>query len=677
MKRIAIIISVLTAGFCSLNAQERSLVNTSESPFAKLSGVNVGEAAWTDGFWAERYEVCMHSMVPHMMDQYLDDSVSHAFLNFEIAAGLKDGEHFGPPFHDGDFYKIFEGLVMDYAATRDKNINDRMDRMIEVITASQRSDGYLHTPVAIATRMHPEKKHEFSERLDFETYNMGHLMTLATLHHRVTGQENLLNIAKASADFLYKYYKAYPGKLADNAICPSHYMGVTELYRSTGDEKYKELAKGLIDIRAMVKEGTDHNQDRIPFKQQTTAMGHAVRANYLYAGAADVYAETGDDSVMHALEQIWNDVSSNKLYITGATGALYDGVSPNGTTYDQPSIQRVHQAYGRPYELPNLTAHNESCANIGNLLWNWRMFAISGEARYIDVLEQVAYNSLLAGVSLDGKGYFYTNPLSVHHEHGLSDSLRWSKTREPYISYCNCCPPNTIRTIAQMQDYAYALSDKGLWINLYGSSELTSTMKNGSTLSLKQESNYPWDGNVSIVLNECPSQSFSIFVRIPGWADAATLKVNGSTITKLAQAGTYYEIERSWSKGDQIAIEFPMEVKLMTANPLVEATRNQVAVMRGPVVYCLESADVPKNYQLTDIVLTAGKPMKAKAANIAGSKMYVIEGSAWALQNEKTAEQLYHPLKADRKKTKIQLVPYYAWGNRGKGDMSVWLPFSY
>ncbi|MDA3879185.1 MAG: glycoside hydrolase family 127 protein [Prolixibacteraceae bacterium] len=676
MKRIISLSTVLLLALLTVNAQDKSLVNTSESPFAKVTAPNITDVVWTGGFWGERSDICMNSMVPHMLEQYLDDSVSHAYLNFRIAAGLEKGEHVGPPFHDGDFYKILEGLVMSYAQSPTPEKEKQLDEIIDMIGRSQREDGYIHTPVAIESRMHPEKKHEFSERLDFETYNMGHLMTLACLHNRVTDKENLLDIAKNATDFLYRYYKEYPAKLADNAICPSHYMGVTEMYRTTGEPRYKELAQGLIDIRNMVTEGTDHNQDRTPFKQQTQAIGHAVRANYLYAGAADVYTETGDDSILTALEHIWNDVVSNKLYITGACGALYDGVSPNGTTYQPSEIQQVHQAYGRPYELPNLTAHNESCANIGNLLWNWRMFAITGKAQYIDILEEVAYNSLLAAVSLDGINHFYTNPLSVNHAHGLSDSLRWSKEREPYISYCNCCPPNTSRTIAQMQSYAYAVSDNDVWVNLYGSNKLNTTLPSGEKINLSQTSQYPWDGNISIKIQEDPNATFNINLRIPAWVDEYTVKVNGKKINTDVAPGNFLSVKRKWTANDEIEIEFPMDVKLMAANPLVEATRNQVAVKRGPVVYCIEEADVPEETILTNIAIPVKNNLKPEHMAIGESNFMVLKGKATIIQAGSPEGKLYNELKPSNRKTNITLVPYYTWGNRGRGNMSVWLPVS-
>lgn len=672
MRNIFISILLLTSVVAS--AQEKAIINNSQSKFVKVYPVDMNSVSWTEGFWAERFDVCKTSMVPHMMGNYVDDEVSHAFKNFEIAAGLDKGEHIGPPFHDGDFYKMLEAEIVVYGKTNDPELKKEIDNIINVIAKSQREDGYIHTPTSIKEQQNPDQKHEFNERLNFETYNMGHLMTAACLHYRITGEKNLLNIAIGATDFLCNFYKRASEELAKNAICPSHYMGVTEMYRTVKDPKYLELAHQLIEIRNLVENGTDHNQDRIPFKQQTKAVGHAVRANYLYAGVADVYAEVGDDSLWTALNHIWNDVVYHKMYITGACGALYDGISPKGTSYSPLLIQQVHQAYGEDFELPNRTAHNESCANIGNLLWNYRMFLASGESKYIDVLETVAYNSLLAGVSLDGKGYFYTNPMAVSHTHGLSDSLRWSKTREPYISYCNCCPPNTIRTIAEMQDYAYSLSENAVWINLYGSSSFTGKLLNGKKVELLQSTNYPWDGNVKVEIEKLPKNTILKF-RKPRWSETLIIKYNGIPIEADFHKGYVY-VQKAWKKGDAIEIVMEMEPVLVASNPLVEANINQVAVQKGPIVYCLDGAFLPDGVEVADVVVPIDAAFESLAIDVDGNNFQALEGELLIIEKNEWKNQLYRPVKRKTVTKKIRLIPYYAWGNNGKADMRVWLPLS-
>ncbi len=429
----------------------------------------------------------------------------------------------------------------------------------------------------------------------------------------------------------------------------------------------------MIEIRDLVKNGTDHNQDRIPFKQQTKAVGHAVRANYLYAGAADVYAETGDDSLLIALENIWHDVVERKMYVTGACGALYDGVSPNGTTYDPTEIQQVHQAYGRDYELPNITAHNESCANIGNLLWNWRMLQITGDAAYADVMETVMYNSLLAGVSLDGTGYFYTNPLCVVRE--ISDSLRWSKDREPYISYCNCCPPNTIRTIAEIQEYFYSKSDNGITVNFYGGNHLATKLGN-EPVELEQTTDYPWNGQVKITIQNYPRNK-SLFLRIPGWTDKAEIKINGKTENIKAVPGHFAKISRNWEKGDVIELSLPMTPQFMISNPLVEENRNQVAVQRGPVVYCLESPDIPEESSIFDYKISSGTELEPVETSFAGVNLVALKGKLLEEKPQNWNNTLYRKISDSKPDTiPIQLIPYFAWDNRGKSEMTVWIPLS-
>jgi DUF1680 family protein len=669
MAILACALVVTTAG----HGQDRGLVNTSKSSHARLVPLNLTDVQWTDGFWAERFAVCKEAMVPHVLNHYMDDEVSHAFANFEIAAGMKEGRHRGAPFHDGDFYKILEGAIAVHAAHWNDAVDQEIDAVISVIGQSQRKDGYIHTPVVIKQREHMDLDREFEDRLDFETYNMGHLMTAACLHHRITGKRNFLAIAIRATDFLFNYCQKKPAELAQNAICPSHYMGVVEMYRTTGDPRYLELAKALIDIRSMVKDGTDHNQDRIPLRRQTEAVGHAVRANYLYAGAADVYLETGDHSLMTALDAIWLNLIQRKLYITGGCGALYDGVSPRGTSYKPSEIQQIHQAYGMDYELPNRDAHNESCANIGNILWNWRMLLATADAKYADIIERVLYNSLLAGVSLDGKGYFYTNPLAVSQD--LPYTLRWSKEREPYIRKCNCCPPNTIRTIAEVHNYVYSLSENGLWIHLYGSNMLTTRLPGGD-LELRQVTEYPWRGEIQIVIDMAPEGELPIHLRIPGWCEEAEILVNSTPFRNQIQPGTYATLEREWKQGDVVHLNLAMETDLIQTHPLVEDNRNQVAVRRGPVVYCLESMDIPKETRVFDIVIPASIEFHPETARMGDSTLHVLKGTALAVAEEKWQGELYRKVnRAETTEVAVQLVPYYAWGNRGKGEMAVWLSF--
>jgi len=664
-----LLIIICLAGI--VNGAGKGITNTSKSPYVKLRSIDIDSVRWTDGFWADRLRWCHEIVIPNMWRLLQDPNISHAYDNFLVAAGLKEGGHRGPKWHDGDFYKWLEAASFVYAVTRDEELNRQMDQIIEVIGKAQREDGYIHTPVIISQQQQLSQTGEFKNRLDFETYNMGHLMTCACMHYRSTGKDNLLNIAKKAADFLYKNYKQAPRNLANNAICPSHYMGVTELYRTVGDPRYLELAGGLIEVRDLIEDGTDHNQDRIPFRRQTQAVGHAVRANYLYAGVADVYAETGDKSLLSALEKIWQDVAYRKMYVTGATGALYDGASPDGSK-SHSSIQLVHQAYGRAYQLPNITAYNESCAAVGFALWNWRMLSITAQARFADLLELALYNSILATISLDGKKFFYTNPLRRVDD--LPFELRWSRRREPYIS-CFCCPPNTVRTLAEVSAYAYSMSDEGVWVNLYGSNVLDTHLPDGTLVKLRQQTDYPWEGMIRIAVENTPRKEISLFLRIPSWAENSHVTINGKLLGRDLKSEQYFEIKRSWLAGDRIELVLPMSAQLLEAHPIVEETRNQAALRRGPIVYCLESVDLPNDVAIENVTISPSANFKSRyAADLLGGTT-VLEGKACVFDAETWDKTLYRKISPQKpKEINVRLIPYYAWGNRGDSEMTVWIP---
>jgi DUF1680 family protein len=514
-------------------------------------------------------------------------------------------------------------------------------------------------------------------------------------------------------------------------------MGIIDLYRETGDPRYLELAKKFFALRAQITDGGDDNQDRIPFEKQTTAMGHAVRANYLYAGAADLFMETGDTNLWNPLEPIWRNLTEQKMYITGGCGALFDGASPYGAK-DQKNITRTHQAYGHNYELPNTTAHNETCANIGNVLWNWRMFLATGEARFVDVAELALYNSVLSGMSLDGTNFFYVNPLRTTDP--LPIELRWQHQRAPYVSSF-CCPPNLVRTIAGSAQFAYAKSsgsdasslthigDGGvaatptIWVNLYGASELETKLPGIGQVKLTQETEYPWNGRIRIRILSVPEKEFALKLRIPGWAKDATVRLNhrhvaagilpavepgfqpggtdrgntsaankseAATQSRLNPGGkmppstagrmpaaTYAELRRIWQPGDVIDLDLQMDTELIEANPLVEETLNQVAVKRGPIVYCLESVDLLPGVKPLDVLLSPDIKLRARYDQRLLGGVAVLEGAAHARTTANWSGQLYRALQPAKPiPIKLRLIPYSVWANRGPVEMSVWLPLA-
>ncbi|WP_414663630.1 glycoside hydrolase family 127 protein [Horticoccus sp. 23ND18S-11] len=659
------------------------MVDTSRSPAAKLSMVNLGDVRWNGGLLGERFEVCRTTMVPHLWTIFKNDTESHAWSNFLIAAGQgrgRDGKFHGPPFNDGDFLKWLEALAQVYALTREPALDAQMDEIIAVVAKAQREDGYLHTQKIIPQRQGDPQAKEFADREHFETYNMGHLMTAACVHHRATGKTTLLALARKAADYIEQLCATVPEDLARNAICPSHYMGVAELYRVTREPRYLALARRLIEIRDLVPAsvGSDHNQDRVPFRQMTEAVGHAVRANYLYAGVADLLAESGDPALLTTLTALADDVATQKLYITGMTGALYDGASPDGSS-KHGSIKTVHQAYGRDYQLPNLTAYNETCATIGYAMWMWRMLAVTGEARYADLFEQSLYNGVLPGISLEGKDYFYVNPLRKLQDFKVP--LRWSRTRTPNIKSSFCCPPNVVRTIAEAHNYVYAVSPDTLWVNLYAASTLDTAWAGGGRLKLRQATDYPWDGAIRITLDAVPDRAVALKLRIPGWLrpGRAMLRINDQVVNQPLVPGTYAEVKRAWAAGDVIQLALEFSPSLWEANPLVEETLDQVAVRSGPLVYCVESNDLPAGARLSDVafMLRASAPVFTPARErIAGAAVQTWSTPGIALQRPAwSATDLYREVTRDPpKEIRLKFVPYFAWGNRGDTEMSVWLP---
>ena len=641
-----------------------------DSPFAQVQPVNLGEVRWTHGFWAQRFDDCRTKTIPGLGRLMGGTNYTQFLRNFEIAAGLAEGRARGAAFNDGDYYKFLEAALATLAVTNDPALAAQVESAIGIITQAQRADGYLHTPVLIAARNGDTNALPFRDRNNFEMYNLGHLMTTACLHHRVTGKTNLLHAAIRAADFLAETFSNRPPESARSSVCPSHYMGLVDLFRETREPRFLTLAQKLFAERSLITDGGDDNQDRVPFAEQKEIAGHAVRANYLYAGAADLFAETGDTNYLPVLSRVWTNLIEKKIYVTGACGALYDGASPDAAK-TQTNITRIHQAYGRNYQLPNTTAHAETCANIGNVMWNWRMFLLTGEARYIDVAELALYNSVLAGGSLDGTNFFYTNPLRVTEP--LPTDLRWPRSRVPFVSSF-CCPPNLARTVAESASYAYAKSADTLWVNLYGSSTFATTFADGATVKLTQETDYPWNGRVKITVTETAGKTFSLKLRIPGWADAASVRVNRERVNHSAQPSSYVELRRAWNSGDMVELELPMPVQFLEANPLVEEAVGQLAVKRGPIVYCLEGADLPAGVRVGDVCVSADTKLTPHfdAARLGGvttleGKLKIKPSGAWDGKIYRTAQP------ASSRRIATRLIPYFAWGNRGTNEMSVWL----
>ncbi len=642
----------------------------SEMPaFAKIKNLGLTDTRWTQGYWFDRFNQCASVSIPAMAEIMYQSERYRWLGNFEVSAGLVQAERYrGPKWNDGDFCKWFEGAAAVYAFTKDKKLDELMEQAIAIIGKAQNEDGYIHSPFSVGKQT-GKPIERFGNPMDFEMYNMGHLISAACVHHIATGKKNLLEIAIKAADFMDREFANPTPERARHGICPSHLMALIGLDRLLGTKKYTKTAERLLNMRDLVPKGDDDNQDRVPLREHKVAHGHGVRATYLYAGAADVYQELGDKTLLPPLTNVWDDMVSKKIAITGGVGALFDGASPDGTE-DQLNITRIHQAFGRNYQLPQSTAHNETCAAIGSIFWNWRMFQITGESKYIDWVESTFYNSVLAGISLDGLKYFYTNTLRQLDP--MPVELRFPRDRQASIG-CYCCPPNVVRVMAEASTYAYAVSNDALFVTVYGGNELSTTLGNGKQIKLKQETNYPWDGLIKITIQS--DAEFAVNLRIPQWAKGASVKVNGESIQ--AQPGTFAEVRRSWKIGDQIELDLPMKPRLVEASPYVEEALHQIAIVRGPVVYCLESMDLPVDVKLLDIAVPKNIDLKPVAGDGIFKGIVLIEGNIRAYDQASWGSELYRDLALpSTKEIRTRFIPYFAWNNRGKGEMSVWLPWT-
>ena len=646
------------------------LTDLRKSPNAQLSGVGLTDVKWTSGFWADRFRHVADVSVPSMGRLFQDTERGRYLGNFEVAAGLVEGRYRGPKWNDGDYYKWLEAVAAVYAVTRDETLDRLMDDSIALIARVQADAGYVHTPVLIGEKNDPKSHPRFGDPMHFEMYNMGHLLTAACVHTRVTGKTNFLDIAIKTADFLDRHYSDPTSDQAKHGICPSHLMGLVELHRATGEPRYLRTAERLMEMREKVTKGDDDNQDRLPLRKHTTAHGHAVRGTYLYAGVADIYAENGDATLLEPLTKVWDDLVRTKLYITGGCGALFDGASPDGSE-DQANITRVHQAFGRSYQLPMATAHNETCAAVGSALWNWRMFLVTGDGKYADLLEWTLLNSVLAGVSLEGDAYFYTNTLrrTLPEPH----QLRLPRERQKFFSWF-CCPPNAVRTIAESSNYAYAVGRDAIATVLYGSSTLTATLDGGRIVRLSQHTDYPWDGRVRLTIDETSGGAWGLKLRIPSWAKSHTITLNGQAVPKAEVRDGYVQIRNDWKLGDSVTLDLPMPVRFVEANPHVEESRNHVAVVRGPIVYCLESPDLPAGVTVNDVCVSPGDVFMPAGDDTLG--VGTLVGRATARRSAAwPADALYRDVEPDTcESIDVRLIPYFAWGNRGTTEMSVWLP---
>lgn len=650
------------------------LTDTKKSPYAKAWPLPAGSVKWLAGFWQDAARLNAAATVPHLQSMFEAAEISHVLENFRICAGERDGAFAGTVFGDGDFYKWMEAAMYTACANQDEALFKQLDDYIDLIGRAQLADGYISTKQIIGERQNSGIA-RLGDINDFEVYNFGHLFTSACLYYRLTSKDNFLEIAKKAAGYLNQMYldSAKTGEV-QTAVCPSHYMGLVELYRTTGDHTYLELARLAVSLRDSVQDGTDDNQDRIPLKQHEKIVGHAVRANYLYAGTADLYLETGDQEYLEMLHKVWANLIHKKLYLTGGCGALYNGVSPYGNFFTD---QKIHQAYGYEYQLPSITAYNETCASVGSVLWAYRMFLAEPKAEYFDLIERTMLNTNLAAVSLDGKKYFYENMLRRTKE--LDYELVWPLTRSEYIlSYC--CPPNLSRTIAQSAEYAYLVSGHTLWLGMYGSSEARISFDDGQAFTIRQQTGYPYDGKICLELLDVSRPApITLMLRIPGWASRGYVETAGQKHQlTAAHAGSYYELTISRPENAKIVLNLEMPVRFTIGHPFIEETTNQAAVERGPLVYCLESHDTESG-SLEGLYLDPEETFEPREFVLLGRSLTVLAGTVRRAEApEYNPDALYQTLPVpDFKPEQVRLIPYFAWDNREFGEMKIWLPLLY
>lgn len=597
----------------------------------------------TDVFWRHRLDINEKVTIPHAIKKCYDEG---RIDNFMCAAGLKEGRFRGDwGFNDSDLYKVLEGMAFSYNVSHDEAMLHQMDTLISYIAGAQEPDGYLYTAWTLRCRDYANVNCTYIDApydnigSSHEFYNMGHMYEAAAAHYIATGQTNFLDIATRNADHIYSIF----GPGGREAI-PGHEeieIGLLKLYGVTENPKYLELAKLFLERRGHgLLDGQPYLQDHRPVVEQTEAVGHAVRANYLYTAMADYAAVSGDSSYVAAVDSLWEDVVGRKLYLTGGLGARYWG-----------------EAYGDPYELPN-KAYAETCAAIAGVFWAQRMFLLHGESKYIDVLERVLYNGLISGISLDGTKFFYPNVLSTE---GTDDYNRGGAGRAEWFD-CSCCPTNDVRFISSLPGYVYAVRGDDIYVNLYVASEADMEI-GGRQIRITQQTDYPWSGDVTVKVGN--SGDFDLMLRVPGWAcgspvpsdlyayvDGAEagweISVNGHPVS-CRLTGGYCEIDRRWRKGDEVTVRFNMQPRIVAANPKVEADRGKLAVERGPIVYCAESVDNP-GLDVYSEPICRQTVLETGSATIEGTEVVTLKSESG-----------------------LTLVPYYSWSHRGPSMMTVWL----
>ena len=613
-----------------------------------------------DSFWGQRLKASREVTIPLAFSKCESEGRYENFVKAEkqLHSPVNLGyEVKGFSFDDTDVYKTIEGASYVLQTYPDKKLEAYIDSVLVIVAAAQEPDGYLYT----ARTMNPEHPHEWAgdkrwvndEELSHELYNLGHMVEAAVAHWQATGKRNFLDIAIRYADCVVREVGARPGQAR---VIPGHQiaeMALAKLYLATGEKKYLDEAKFFLDERGKTGHNDEYNQSHVPVLEQDEAVGHAVRAAYMYAGMADVAALTGDRGYIDAIDRIWENIVSKKLYITGGIGAKNQG-----------------EAFGRNYQLPNMTAYCETCAAIGNVYVNHRMFLLHGDAKYYDVLERTLYNGLISGVSLEGNGFFYPNPLESAGQH----------ERKAWFG-CACCPSNICRFIPSVPGYVYAVKDNALYVNLFMPNTMTQKVA-GKEVTLTQKTGYPYGGDIEITVDKTAlKKEMALRIRIPGWvrgeavpsdlytfADEVktgyTVTVNGVPVESALEQG-YFTITRKWKKGDKVVVHFDMAPRVVKAHAEVKADEGRIAVQKGPIVYCAEWPDNP------------GFSVRGTIVNQKPTFRVQHSDDLYGLDKIVTPAQTFSYGADGRvavRDVELTLIPYYAWCHRGRGEMTVWLP---
>jgi DUF1680 family protein len=637
-------------------------VDNSTSLYSALRTVPYSATRINNGFWANRQTINRQISLKHGYEML---EKAGNFHNLRMAAGWETGNYSGLNFYDEDVYKWLEALAWELGNRPDDDLQRMADEVIALIKAAQQANGYLNSYYQVV------EPHRKWANLDFghELYCAGHLFQAAIAFHRAVGDDRLLHVALRLADHIDSVFG--PGKKEGTCGHPEIEMALVELYRATGESKYLRLAQFFIDQRGKRKlegmgaYGPEYHQDHIPVRQAIEAAGHAVRQMYLLIGVTDLYMETGEQVLWEATNRLWLDIVGTKSYITGGVGSRYEG-----------------ESFGESYELPPDHCYCETCAAIGNLMWNWLLLLLTGDSRYADVIERTLYNGILSSPALDGRHYFYVNPLMLRSAHSLRQSTNrpeeTSDNGRPEWHFVACCPPNVMRLFSSLAHYLVTTDANGIQIHQYASADIDLEYKPGSRVALSIDTDYPWQGRVQLRVNESEGTPWQLRLRIPGWCQTATVSVNGDALEVPEMKAGYVVVERTWRAGDVVLLELNMMPQLIQPNPRIDAVRGCLAIQRGPLVYCLESHDQMGQVNLLDVAIDPHGPMQTHwRSDLLGGVM-TIEVSGYRLDSKSWGDHLYLPLsqeaEVENKQIELAAIPYFAWGNRGLASMRVWIP---